>query len=55
MADGGEPADLFTKLHSNGDVESGQLNIRDMDPEEIRVSRREFRDNIFMSSLSRRS
>ncbi|CAF0934708.1 unnamed protein product [Adineta ricciae] len=37
VADGGEPADLFTKLHSNGDVEFGELNIRDMDPEEIRV------------------
>ena len=37
VADGIEPADLVTKLHSNGDVEFGELNLRDMDPEEIRV------------------
>lgn len=37
VPDGGEPTDLITKLHSNGDVEFGELNLRDMDPEEIRV------------------
>jgi hypothetical protein len=38
VPDGVEPSDLITKLHSNGDVEFGELNLRDMDPEEIRVS-----------------
>lgn len=37
LAEGGEPADLVAKLQSNGDVEFGELNIRDMDPEEIRA------------------
>jgi hypothetical protein len=37
LPDGVEPTDLVTKLQSNGDVEFGELNIRDMDPEEIRV------------------
>lgn len=37
LPDGAEPTDLVTKLQSNGDVEFGELNIRDMDPEEIRV------------------
>ncbi len=35
--DGVEPADIVAKLQSNGDIEFGELNIRDMDPEEIRV------------------
>lgn len=38
VPDGVEPTDLITKLHSNGDVEFGELNLRDMDPEEIRVN-----------------
>ncbi len=33
-----DPTDLAAKLHSNGDVEFGELNLRDMDPEEIRVN-----------------
>ena len=37
LPDGIETADLITKLQSNGDIEIGELNIRDMDPEEIRV------------------
>ena len=37
VADGIEASDLVTKLHSNGDVEFDELNLRDMDPEEIRV------------------
>ncbi|CAF0741892.1 unnamed protein product [Adineta steineri] len=37
VVDGAEPADLISKLHSNGDVEFGELNLRDMDPEEIRA------------------
>jgi len=39
LADGAEPADLVAKLQSNGDIEFGELNIRDMDPEEIRVGK----------------
>lgn len=37
VPDGVEPADLVAKLHSNGDVDFGELNLRDMDPEEIRA------------------
>jgi len=37
LAEGVEPADLVTKLQSNGDIEFGELSIRDMDPEEIRA------------------
>ncbi|UJR28764.1 hypothetical protein I4U23_009990 [Adineta vaga] len=37
VADGIEPADLLTKLHLNGDVEFGELSLRDMDHEEIRA------------------
>lgn len=37
VPDGVEPSDLATKLHLNGDIEFGELNLRDMDPEEIRV------------------
>ncbi len=42
LPDGLEPADLVTKLQSNGDIEFGELNLRDMDPEEIRVRERKF-------------
>jgi hypothetical protein len=38
LAEGVEQTDLVTKLQSNGDVEFGELSIRDMDPEEIRVN-----------------
>ncbi|CAF1026643.1 unnamed protein product [Didymodactylos carnosus] len=38
VVDGFETSDFVTKLQSNGDVEFGELNIRDMDPEDIRVS-----------------
>ncbi|CAF2827363.1 unnamed protein product [Rotaria sp. Silwood2] len=37
LPDGVETTDLVTKLQSNGDIEFGELNIRDMDPEEIRA------------------
>ncbi|CAF1595854.1 unnamed protein product [Rotaria magnacalcarata] len=37
VPDGVEPTDLITKLHLNGDIEFGELNLRDMDPEEIRA------------------
>lgn len=37
LAEGVESADIVTKLQSNGDIEFGELSIRDMDPEEIRV------------------
>ncbi|CAF0872115.1 unnamed protein product [Didymodactylos carnosus] len=37
LPDGIEPSDFTTKLQLNGDVEFGELNIRDMDPEDIRV------------------
>ena len=37
LPDGVEPGDIVAKLQSNGDIEFGELNIRDMDPEEIRV------------------
>ncbi|CAF0935202.1 unnamed protein product [Rotaria sordida] len=37
VPDGVEPTDLVTKLHLNGDIEFGELNLRDMDPEEIRA------------------
>ena len=40
LPDGAEPTDVVAKLQSNGDVEFGEVNIRDMDPEEIRVRRR---------------
>jgi hypothetical protein len=40
LPDGVEPADLVTKLQSNGDIEFGELNLRDMDPEEIRVQKK---------------
>ncbi|CAF1064959.1 unnamed protein product [Adineta ricciae] len=37
LPDGVEPGDIVAKLQSNGDIEFGELNIRDMDPEEIRA------------------
>ncbi|UJR20809.1 hypothetical protein I4U23_023921 [Adineta vaga] len=37
LPDGVEPGELVAKLQSNGDIEFGELNIRDMDPEEIRA------------------
>ncbi|CAF1910242.1 unnamed protein product [Rotaria magnacalcarata] len=37
LPDGVETTDLVAKLQSNGDIEFGELNIRDMDPEEIRA------------------
>ena len=40
LPDGAEPTDVVAKLQPNGDTEFGELNIRDMDPEEIRVRRR---------------
>lgn len=51
VPDGVEPTDLITKLHSNGDVEFGELNLRDMDPEEIRVGSFAYKSNR-MNSLS---
>jgi hypothetical protein len=49
LPDGVEPADLVTKLQSNGDIEFGELNLRDMDPEEIRVKKKKnfFKENNF--------
>ncbi|CAF1403470.1 unnamed protein product [Adineta steineri] len=37
LPDGVEPGELVAKLQSNGDIEFGELNIRDMDSEEIRA------------------